>query len=464
MRIRTPLPFLLLALAAGCNLQPDYTRPAPPVPGAWPGPEAKPIPPASRWQDSFPDPGMQAVIRLALAHNRDLRAAALNVVKAQALFQIERSALLPSVGVLGVSEKSRLPPSMSNNGQASYVQESALYVGVVSWEMDFFGRLRSLKDQALNQYLATEQAQAAAQVSVVSAVVQAYLAYAADSETLQLALKTFEAQQATCALVTASREAGVASDLDLKQAQAQVEMARGDLARWRGQLVMDGNALDLLAGTPVPRAQLPADLDAAGAPREVSPGLPSEVLLRRPDLLMAEYQLKAANASIGAARAAFFPSIGLTSSLAVTGVGLMSPKLSGLFKSGTGTWGFAPEVVAPIFAGGSLKAGLRSAKAERDLAIAQYEGAIQAAFREVADGLIRRGSLQEQMDAQRSLVAALEEARHLSELRYQEGLEGGLTLLAAERNLFAARQGLAMTRLAYQANQVTVFKALGGRI
>jgi len=465
MRIRSLLPPALLALAAGCNLAPTYTRPAPPVPGAWPQADAMAeVAPGGGWQDCFPDPGLQAVIRLALAGNRDLRAAALNVVKAEAMYQIQRSQLLPSIGLLAFGEKYRVPSSVGSNGKASIVQETALYVGVVSWEIDFFGRVRSLKDQALNQYLATEQAQAAARLSLVSAVAQAYLAYGADSESLQLAQKLFETQKASFGLVAASREAGVASDLDLKQAEGLMEAARSDLARWRGQLALDGNALDLLAGSPVPRAQLPADLASAGAPRDVSAGLPSEVLLRRPDLLMAEYQLKAANASIGAARAAFFPTIGLTSSLNVTGVGLMSPQLSGLFKSGTGTWGFSPEVVAPIFAGGSLRAGLRSSKADRDMAVAQYEGAIQSAFREVADGLARRASLQEQLAAQQALVAALDEARRLSDLRCREGLDGWMGLLAAERNLAAARQVLVLAKLACWGNQVTLFKALGGKV
>jgi multidrug efflux system outer membrane protein len=466
MGIRPFLPPLLLALAAGCNLTPTYTRPAPPVPGVWPQADAKVEAgdARGRWQDCFPDPGLQAVIRLALANNRDLRAATLNVVKAEARYQIQRSQLLPSVGVIAASENYKLPSSMSTSGQASIVRENAIYVGVISWELDFFGRLRSLKDQVLNQYLATEQAQAAAQLSLVSAVAQAYLAYAADSESLQLVQKLLETQKASFGLVSASREAGVASDLDMKQAEGQMDAARVELARWRGQLAMDGNALDQLAGSPVPRAQLPADLASAGAPRDVTVGLPSEVLLRRPDILLAEYQLKAANASIGAARAAYFPTIGLTSSLNVTGVGLMSPQLSGLFKSGTSTWGFSPEVVAPIFAGGSLRAGLRSSKADRDLAVAQYESAIQAAFREVADGLIRRGSLQEQLAFQQSLVAALDEARRLSALRYQEGLDGWTTLLAAERNHLAARQVLVMATLACWGNQVTLFKALGGRV
>ena len=460
------VPKLILALGmllcSGCTLAPKYTRPALPVPEAWPGGAAKPESPLAAdtlWRDFFTDPGLRSVIELALASNRDLQIAALNVEKAQALYRIQRSELYPGVGVMASGDKYRLPEKMSSDGRASIKEQYSVNVGILSWELDFFGRLRSLKQQALNQYLATEQARAAAQTSLVAAVAQSYLLHAMDSENLHLAKATFESQKAAYELIAKSRELGIASDLELRQAQSQTDSARSDVAQFSSLVAQDRNALDLLAGTPVPEALLPEGLDAAGELKDVSPGLPSDVLLRRPDLLAAEFQLKAAYANIGAARAAFFPRVSLTA-----GAGSMSPELSGLFGSGTRTWSFAPQAVAPLFAGGSLWANLKVAKVDRDIAVAQYEKAIQSAFREVSDGLVRRQSLAEQLDAQRSLVAALDESHRLSTARYQAGLDGYLGVLVAQRTLYRAQQGLAATRMAYQANQITLYKSLGGQM
>jgi multidrug efflux system outer membrane protein len=293
----------------------------------------------------------------------------------------------------------------------------------------------------------------------VSAVAQGYLLHAADSENLRLAQATFDAQKAYYELIGKSRDLGVASDLELRQAQSQTEAARADVARFRGLVLQDQHALDLLVGTRVPADLLPKGLDAAGELKDVSAGLPSEVLLRRPDILMTEYQLKAANANIGAARAAFFPNVTLTA-----GAGTMAPGLSSLFGSGTRTWSFAPQIIAPIFTGGSLKAGLKVAQLERDIAVAQYEKAIQTAFQEVSDGLVQRTSLAERLDAQSTLVEALDASYRLSDLRYKEGLDGYLGVLVAQRSLYAAQQGLVATRLACRVNQVTLYKALGGQM
>ena len=452
----------MVLLSTGCNLAPKYTRPASPVPEAWPDGTGKPDASAASdipWQDFFTDPGMQAVIKLALANNRDLRIAALNVEKAQAMYQIQRSELYPGVGVLASSNKYRLPEKMASDGKASTKEQDSVNVGILSWEIDFFGRLRNLKEKALNQYLATEQARTAAQISLEATVAQSCLLYAADGENLQLAQATFESQKAFHDLISKSRELGVASDLELRQAQSQMDAARADVARFRGLVALDQHALDLLVGTPVPAVLLPKGLDAVGELKDVSAGLPSEVLLRRPDILMTEHQLKAANANIGAARAAFFPRVSLTA-----GVGTMSPEFSSLFSSGTRTWSFAPQIVAPIFAGGSLRAGLKVAKIDREIAVAQYELAIQSAFREVGDGLVLRASLLDQVDAQRSLVEALDASHQLSAARYQEGLDGYLGVLVAQRSLYGAQQGLVATRLAYQANQIMLYKALGGQM
>ena len=458
----TPRPILALAtllLATGCTLAPPYARPAAPVPGTWPGAAPSEGPSAAdlRWQDFVTSSKLQAVVQLALDHNRDLRVAALNVEKAQALYRIQRSDLLPSVGVLASGQKYRKPERMSSDGKAVYVEQDSVNVGLMSWELDFFGRLQSLKEKALAQYLATEQARAAAQISLVAAVAGGCLQYAADTEKLGLAQSTFETQKAYHELIGKSRDAGVASDLELTQAQSQMDAARADVARFRSVVALDKNALDLLAGTPVPADLLPQALDAAGELQEVSAGLPSEVLLRRPDILAAEFQLKAAQANIGAARAAFFPRLTLTA-----GMGTMSPDLSGLFGSGTRTWSFAPQIVAPLFAGGSLRANLKAARTDREIAVAQYEKAIQSAFREAADGLAQRAADAELLDAQRALVEALEASHRLTLARYEAGLDGYLGVLVAQRALYAAQQGLVSARLASRANQVALFKALGG--
>jgi multidrug efflux system outer membrane protein len=317
--------------------------------------------------------------------------------------------------------------------------------------------VRSLKDRALEQYLATEQARTASQISLVAAVAASYLALAADLENLRLAEATLEAQRASYELIRGSRDLGMATDLDLRQAQSQVDVARVDAARFAGLVAVDRNALDLLAGAPVPDELLPQGLGEAAGASKLSPGLPSDVLLRRPDILAAEHMLQAANASIGAARAAFFPRISLTAA-----VGTMSDELSALFGSGTGTWTFVPQLTLPIFTGGSRRAGLEAAKVGRDIAVAEYEKAIQTAFREVSDALALRTNLRAQEEAQRSLVDALDEAHRLAEARYRAGIDSYLSVLVAQRALYAARQGLVAVRLAGAVNSITLFKALGG--
>ncbi|MBP1628955.1 MAG: multidrug transporter, partial [Holophagaceae bacterium] len=336
-----PKPILALGallISTGCTLAPRFTRPPSAVPETWSkGDKSGPVAADLQWRDFLTDPGMRAVVDLTLAHNLDLKVAVLNVEKTQAAYRIQRGELMPTLGMQGTSTNYRISEKQASSGEASIVRQNTAYVAGLSWELDFFGRIRSLKDQALNQYLATEQAQAATRIALVTTVAQAYLQYAADAENLNLAQSTLEAQKATYELVTKSYELGMASELTLRQSQSQVDSARADVARYRGLLALDQNALDLLAGTPVPPGMLPKGLGTLTELKDVSAGLPSEVLLRRPDILMAEYQLKAANANIGAARAAFFPNISLTA-----GVGSMSPEVSSLFHSGTRTWSFTP--------------------------------------------------------------------------------------------------------------------------
>jgi multidrug efflux system outer membrane protein len=448
----------------GCPRPSQYVRPALPVPSAWPesstGPAAAPGTPAAadvKWQDFFIDQRLQSVIELALANNRDLRVATLNIEKVQALYRIQRAEQYPTIVASASADGYRVPRNLSSNDQAKTVAQYTVGLGMASWELDLFGRIRSLKSRALEQYLATEQARFAAQISLVAAVANSYLALAADRENLRLAQVTLDAQQASYELILRTREFGIASDLDLRQAQTQVEAARVDIARYSGQVALDENALNLLVGAPVTAGMLSDDLGKVGALKDVSAGLPSDMLLRRPDILLAEHQLKAANANIGAARAAFFPRITLTAAAGIT-----SSDLTNLFKPAAGTWNFAPQVVLPIFDSGARQAGFRAAEVDRDMAVAEYEKVIQAAFREVSDALSLRTTLIAQQDAQQSLLNALEETFRLSEARYKGGIDSYLSVLLAQRALYAAQQQLVGLRFARVSNLVTLYKVLGG--
>ncbi len=453
---------LSIILFGACTMIPKYNRPAAPVPASLPGGSAAAgvttTPPASdlAWREFFTDPGLRAVIELALANNRDLRIAGLNVEKAQALYRIQRSNLYPGVAVAAGANNSRVPQQMSATGSA-YTVEQYSVLGTASWEIDLFGRLRSLKTSALNQFLATVEARRAAQISLVGAVANGYLLLAADRESLELAQATLEAQRTSYELIRKSRDAGVASDLTLRQAQSQVEAARVDVARYTGLVVTDKDFLDLLAGVQVSADLVPGRLASVAELKDISAGLDSGILLQRPDIMAAEYQLKSANANIGAARAAFFPTISLTAA-----AGTLAPALSALFNAGTGTWSYAPQILQPIFAGGALRANLKSAKVDREIAVAAYEKAIQVAFQEVSDALALRSTLVDQQDGQEALVNALDESYRLSEARFKEGVDSYLGVLVTQQSLYGAQRGLVTTRLARRANQVELFKVLGG--
>jgi multidrug efflux system outer membrane protein len=463
---KTLLIAVMIVCMTGCSMAPTYTRPEAPVPAAWPtGPAYKhatttPISPSAadvKWRDFFVDEKMRKVIDLALANNRDLRVAALNIEKMQAQYRIQRAELFPAVNAAGSGSKQRLPAGVSGTGQAMTVEQYSVNLGFSSWELDFFGRVQSLKDRALEQYLATEQARRSAQISLVSAVANSYLTLAADRESRKLAQLTLAAQQTSYSLIRRRYEVGASSELDLRQAQTRVDAARGDIARYTGQVALDENALNLLVGSPVPTDLLPSELGAVTVLTDITPGLPSEVLQRRPDVLQAENQLKAANANIGAARAAFFPRITLT-----TSIGTASDELSGLFKAGSAAWSFAPKITLPIFDAGSNLANLDAATADRNIYLAQYEKAIQSAFREVADALAQRGTIGDQVDAQQSLVHASTESERLSEARYTRGIDSYLPVLDAQRSRYGAQQGLIALRLAGFTHRVTLYKVLGG--
>lgn len=458
---------ILVFLATGCTMAPKYSRPDAPVPQQWPtGPayiyienaadESKP--PASKlsWREFITDSRLKETIETALKNNRDLRIAALNVEMARALYGIERVSLLPSVNAAGSMYKERVPGDLSSTGNAITVEQYSVNLGITSWEIDFFGRIRSQKDQALEEYLATEQALSGAHLILVSSVAQAYLALAADKEALQLVSKTLESQETTYNLIRKRCDAGISSDLDLRRAQSQVATARGDVARYTQQIAQDENGLQLLVGSPVRQELLPSDLTSVSVPKDISPGLSSEILLQRPDVLAAEHRLKAANANIGAARAAFFPRISLT-----TALGTASADLSGLFKSGSDTWTFAPQIVMPIFDARTWFA-YDATKIEKEISVAQYEKTIQTAFREVADALAEKGMINQRVAAQQSLVDAIAETYRLSEVRYMKGVDSYLSVLDAQRSLRIAQQVLIMLRFAQINNQITLYKALGG--
>lgn len=460
--------FLLVGLFAfltGCTLIPEYTKPEAPVPATWPsGPAYKetqtapgaPLANDLKWRDFFADERLQTIIETALNNNRDLRVAALSVERARALYRIQRAELLPTVNAVGSGGKERVPADLSPTRSSYTAEYYSVYLGILSWEIDFFGRIRSLKERALEEYFATEEARRSAQILLVSEVANAYLTLAADREALQLAQSTLETQQGAYDLIRRRYEKGIATALDLRQAQTQVDAARVDIARYTNRVAQDENALNLLVGSPVPRDLLPEALSNVTPPKEISPGMSSEVLLHRPDILSAEHLLKASNANIGAARAAFFPRISLT-----TAIGTSSAELSGLFKAGSDAWNYSAQIVMPIFDARTWSA-LTITKVDREIALAQYEKAIQASFREVADALAVEGTVEDQLAAQQSLVNALAETYRLSDLRYIKGVDSYLGVLDAQRSLRVAEQLLIAFRLARIANQVRLYAVLGG--
>jgi multidrug efflux system outer membrane protein len=457
MRALTALASVAVLLG-GCSMIPKYNRPAAPVPPEFPSPPGGAAATAADtpWAQFFTDERLRRVVEMALANNRELRVATLAIERAQAVHRIQRAELFPQVGVQASGDRTRVPEKLAPDG-VDYTAEQYAVVGTASWELDLFGRIRSLKASALEQYLATQHARRAAQVSLVAATAATYLGVAADAESLALARSTFESQRGTLDLLRASRDAGIANDLAVQQAVTQVEVARAAIAHWTGRLAVDRDALDVLAGTRVPAELLPERVTAVSDARVLSPGLPSDVLLSRPDILAAEHQLRAANANIGAARAAFFPRISLTG-----GVGTTSRELSDLFGSGARTWSFTPLITVPIFTGGALQANLRVTKVDRDIAVAQYEKAIQVAFAEVSDGLALRSALLDQRVAEEALVQALDATHRLSMARYEAGIDSYLAVLVAQQGLFRGQEALVDVRRAEQANLVGLYKALGG--
>lgn len=448
---------LLLALAlSGCvNLAPDYQRPVAPVAAQWPTTTINSATPADiGWQSLFIDTRLRDTVAQALDNNRDLRVAALNVEYQRAQYRIQRAELFPAVSATADGARER---ALSNGTTAISSQYSA-GLGISSYELDLFGRLRNLKDAALEQYLSLDQTRRSTQLSLVAEVATAWMTLAADQQLLKLANDTFTSQQKTYALVQQSHSLGGESGVSLAQARSTVESARADAANYASQVEQDRNALELLVGQRLDDKLLPGDnpLDSTLLV-SVPAGLPSALLQRRPDVLAAEYTLKAANADVGAARAAFFPSITLTAS-----GGSASSELGGLFKGGSGAWSFAPSINLPIFNAGSNRASLDAAKVSSQIEVATYEKTIQTAFSEVADALSVRAHITERLDAQRSQTEATDTAYKLALALYKQGSESFLDVLDAQRSLYTAQQSLIGLKLTEQTNRVTLYKSLGG--
>ncbi len=440
------------AALAGCaSMAPPYERPAPPIAVRYAGDDgdraAAPAAADLPWPRFFADARLQRLIGVALQNNRDLRVAVLAIEQARAAFDLRRADQWPTLNV-GVAA-SRQPGA---DGGTSSLTTAGLTVS--AYELDLFGRVRSLRDAALAQVLASEETRQAVQISLIASVANAALALQADDELLRVTQQALAARQDSYRLTRLKFDNGATSELDLRQAESLLESARVSLAQQTRQRALDENALVLLLGQP-----LPADLPAAGAPAlpELPAGLPAELLTRRPDVRAAEQQLIAANANIGAARAAFLPRITLTGS-----VGSASDELAGLFRSGSFAWSFAPQLLLPIFDAGRNQANLALAGANRDIALAQYERAIQTAFREVSDALAGRATLGEQLRAQQAQTAAEQARVTLAELRYRNGASSYLEVLDAQRSLFAAQLALVQVQALQVQNLVTLYRVLGG--
>lgn len=459
-------------LLSGCSLVPDYLRPEAPIPSLWPS-EAAPAASAKpdtpllgdmAWKSFFTDPALQYLIEQALENNRDLRVAALNIDVARSTYRVSESDLFPhlTAGASATADHSPKSISQASPPKASDTRRFNANLGITSFEVDLFGRLSSLEEASLEKYLATEEARSATRITLIAEVANAALTLFGDRALLNLTNETLESRVSSLELIQRSFERGAASQLDVAQARTAVETARVNRARYQRQVEQDKNALTLLVGAPIDEARLAAagrDLGGMTFVEDLPTGLPSEVLLRRPDIVQAEHTLKAANANIGAARAAFFPTLSLTGTFGST-----SPTLDTLFSAGTGAWSFVPQITTPIFDAGKNFANLDSAKASRDIAIAQYEQAIQTAFSEVANSLTAKTTLAAQMKSQNDLVAATRDSYTLSRARYDRGIDNYLTVLDSQRSLYSAEQDLISVQVSRLSNLVTLYKVLGGGV
>ena len=463
--LRIPCLALVAAVLAGCTLEPAYQRPAPPVAVAWPVGPAYGAPTAgsvARWGEVFPDPKLRRVIEQTLANNRDLRVAIAQIQASRAQYHVQRAGLFPTIdasaGVSTGRDFTGLPPALGSE----YANATTYSANVLTtaYELDLFGRVRSLAKAALQTYLATTEARHSTQISLVAEVATDYLTFASDASLLAVSKATVINAGVNLDLARRRLAGGIDSQLDVSSAQTLIEQANDDVARYTTQVAQDSNALDLVVGAPVDAENLPTGIDdPATRLGEVPGALDSRILLERPDVLEAEHTLRSANANIGAARAAFFPSISLTGS-----GGAQSTSVSQLFSGAARVWSFAPTITVPIFDGGANRCNLDYAKAENRIDVAQYQKAIQTAFREVADALAQRGTIAERLRAQRSQVAAAAESLRLAEALYARGSDSYLDVLTAQRTYYSAQQSLISIQLIGAANVVTLYKVLGGAL
>lgn len=448
---------LLMLLASGCtSLEPHYMRPESAVPASWPVGDAylaqsEAALPAVTYKDIFRDPRLQRLIQQALVNNRDLMAAAANIAAAREQYRIQRAGQLP---VVNAGAGTTMTGDKGGNVNATYTAG----LSVPSFELDLFGRVRSLSHAQLERYFATEAAGRATRLALVASLADAWLVYAADSSLLGIANETARSAATTVKLTRARLEGGVAPRTDLRQAEQILTGAEADVARQTTAVAQDVNALQLLVGAPIDPALLPKSIDqAAPTVAELPAGLDSSILLRRPDVVEAEYQLRAANAQIGAARAALFPKISLTGLL-----GLASEALTSLFSGGAFGWSAGANASYAIFQGGAGHANVRLTEAQRNAAVADYQKAIQTAFREVSDALARRGTMGKELTARTEQAAAAADALRLSEARYRAGIENFLATLDAQRSSYSAQQTLVQTKLESAQNLVDLYQSLGG--
>lgn len=455
------VPVFLASVLSGCNLQPTYQRPALPVTANWheatsSGKNAADM----HWSDFFTDPVLQRLIALSLENNRDLRVAALNVESAQAQYGLSRANLMPTVDVNLNKTAEHLPGNLystQTSGPVTYQQYEG-NLAVSSWEMDFFGRLRSLRDEALENYLAYDATRQATQLSLIAEVAEAYITLCADADLYRLAIATAENQQNSLKLTSTRFQAGTVTEQDVLQAKTTFTSAQADIAKYDRQRRQDANALSLLLGTTLPDdVYQNATLSQRWVFPQLSSGLPSAVLLRRPDIMAAEHSLKAANANIGAARAAFFPTISLTAS-----GGAASSSLGHLFEAGTAAWTFVPSISLPIFDGGKNRANLDVAKISKKIEVADYEKAIQQAFKEVSDALAGTETYAQELDSRQQDMDANQRYFMLAQQRYASGLDNYLDVLTAQRSYYSARQSYIDVLSDSLSQKISLYKVLGG--
>jgi len=460
--------FLAMTSLGACSMAPHYVRPELPVPPSWPVGDAylaqsEVALPSVTYRDIFRDPRLQQIIEQALANNRDLRVAAANIAVARATYHIQRAELLPEVDATAGYRLARTASggSGSGSGAASGATTNGSWsadIGITSFEIDLFGRIRSLTTAAQNRYFETEAAARATRLTLVGDIGTAWLTYASDRSLLKIAQDTAASAEQSVKLTKARLDGGIAPGTDLAQAQIVLTTAQSDLAQQTTLVAQDINALQLLVGAPIDPTLLPASIEEAAPTVAALPaGLDSGILLRRPDVVQAEYELRATNAEIGAARAALFPRISLTAL-----AGLASGPLGSLFTGGAFNYSVAPSVNYPIFRAGAGRATVQQSKAQRDVALATYEKAIQTAFREVSDALARRGTITAQMTAQQALTAAATNNYRLSDARYKGGIDTFLQSLDAQRSLYSAQRTLIATELTEATNLVTLYRVLGG--